>query len=33
MRQRTNVFEEVSLGSREEDAVHPPLVVVLVDLN
>ena len=33
MPQRTNVFEEVSLGFGENDAVHPSLIVQLVDLN
>ena len=28
--QRTGVFEEMRLASRGDDAVHPPLVVILV---
>ena len=31
VRQRTNVLEEMNLGPRVDDAVHPSLVVVLAD--
>ena len=31
MKQRTDVSKEASLGSREDDAVHPSLVFVLTD--
>ena len=33
MPQGTNVFEEVGLGSREDDAFHPSPVGDLVELN
>ena len=29
--QRTNIIEEANLGSRVDDAVHPSLVVALMD--
>jgi hypothetical protein len=31
MRQRTDIFEEASLGSGKGDAAHPSLVVALVN--
>ena len=33
IRERMNMVEKVSLGSREGDTVHPPPVIALTNLN